>query len=205
MRFIAFVISMYGPAFTLPWWVSSKRCSLSFITIAAWTGAALQPLPAFIMGLTFELLREAGIRMETGRAGGKHCRRPGFWVKLPSGQELRCTNGYCNRYHCNMQLYSDTALICCPLPDLLIAANVWAYRHCPVNYCRVGSFVSLRSFGVHLWRICTSNLSGLKDTFIRAPLWTMFTRPKELTGIHPDQNRVRMALKIFPEDDDENE
>ena len=90
---------------------------------------------------------------------------------------------------------------------LLIAANVLGLIGIAlVSAVGLVHLCSLRSFGVPFMApFAPLNLSGLKDTFIRAPLWTMFTRPKELTGIHPDQNRVRMALEISPEDYDENE
>lgn len=43
--------------------------------------------------------------------------------------------------------------------------------------------VSLRSFGVaYLSPVTPMNRAGMKDTFIRAPLWAMLFRPKNLVG-----------------------
>jgi len=41
---------------------------------------------------------------------------------------------------------------------------------------------SLRSFGTpYLWPVAPLDLAGLKDVFIRMPLWTMSKRPKAIT------------------------
>lgn len=214
LRFIAFVISMYGPAFYVAM-VGFHQSVVPFklvVTIAA----ARQGLPfssfteAFIMGLTFELLREAGIRMP--KPVGQAVSIVGALVLGEASIRAGITGApmvivTAITAICSFILTPYTDLLPFARFALLIAANVLGLIGIAlVSAAGLVHLCSLRSFGVPFMApFAPLNLSGLKDTFIRAPLWTMFTRPKELTGIHPDQNRVRMALEISPEDYDENE
>jgi len=90
---------------------------------------------------------------------------------------------------------------------LLIAANVLGLLGISLlTSAGLIHLCSLRSFGVPFMApFAPLSLSDLKDTVIRAPVWSLFTRPKVLTDRYPGQNRVRMSLKISTEDYDENE
>jgi spore germination protein KA len=60
---------------------------------------------------------------------------------------------------------------------------------------------SLRSFGApYLSPLAPLSPADLKDTFIRAPLWSMFTRPRSMGWIDPQRQEFR--LKPHPPSED---
>lgn len=64
--------------------------------------------------------------------------------------------------------------------------------------------VSLRSLGVpYLSPLAPSTLSDLKDSVIRAPLWSMLTRPRVISGRNP--NRQKPNSMPAPPDDQKGE
>jgi spore germination protein KA len=58
---------------------------------------------------------------------------------------------------------------------------------------------SLRSFGTpYLWPVVPLNFSGLKDVFIRMPLWAMSKRPKAIVWNDFDSNNQNPGLMPSP-------
>ena len=58
---------------------------------------------------------------------------------------------------------------------------------------------SLRSFGTpYLWPVSPLNLSGIKDVFIRMPLWTMSKRPKAISRNSSDSCNQDPGLMPAP-------
>ena len=63
--------------------------------------------------------------------------------------------------------------------------------------------VSIRSFGVpYLSPVAPLNTKDMKDVFIRAPWWAMFTRPRVIGWKNPVRQKFRLMPK--PPEDDEN-
>ncbi len=214
LRFLAFGISVYGPGLYVA--LLGFHQSVIPFKLVNTIAAARQGLPfssfteAMIMGFTFELLREAGVRMPrpVGQAVsivgalvlGEAAIRAGI-----AGAPMIIVTAI--TAICSFILTPYNGLLPFARFALLIAANVLGLLGISlVTAAGLVHLCSLKSFGVPFMSpFAPLSLSGLKDTVIRAPIWSMFTRPKVLAGRYPGQNRVRMSLKISTEDYDENE
>lgn len=65
---------------------------------------------------------------------------------------------------------------------------------------------SLRSFGTpYLWPIAPFSMDGMKDTYIRVPLWAMLNRPKTIGKHNPvRQKKSGMMLSQFENNNENN-
>jgi len=214
LRYIAFAISLYGPALYVA--MLGFHQSVIPFRLVTTIAAARQGLPfdsfteAFVMGIAFELLREAGVRMP---------KPVGQAVSIVGALVLGEASIRAGIAGAPMVIVTAITAICSfiinpyygflPLARFLflIAAQVLGLLGVSLmTFAGLIHLCSLKSFGVPFMSpLAPLDLSGLKDTVIRAPIWTMFTRPKSLTGIHEYQNKIRMNLKISSEDYDDNE
>jgi spore germination protein KA len=214
LRYAAFAISVYGPALYVA--MLGFHQSVIPFRLVATIAAARQGLPfdsfteAFIMGIAFELLREAGVRMPkpVGQAVsivgalvlGEASIRAGIaGAPMVIITAITAICGFIlTPYYSFMPIARFFLLVSAQVLGLLGISLVTAAGL--IHLC------SLRSFGVPFMApLAPLNLSDLKDTIIRAPLWTMLKRPKTLTGIQEYQNRARMTPIQSFDDYDENE
>lgn len=187
LRYAAFAISVYGPALYVA--MLGFHQSVIPFRLVATIAAARQGLPfdsfteAFIMGIAFELLREAGVRMPkpVGQAVsivgalvlGEASIRAGIaGAPMVIITAITAICGFIlTPYYSFMPIARFFLLVSAQVLGLLGISLVTAAGL--IHLC------SLRSFGVPFMApLAPLNLSDLKDTIIRAPLWTMLKRPK---------------------------
>lgn len=201
-RFVAFLVALFLPAAYVAL-VTFHRDVIPFnllITIAA----AREGLPfssfteAFMMGLIFELLREAGVRMP----------RPiGQAVSIVGALVLGEAAARAGIAGAPMIMVTAMTAICSfiippfngflPAARLLavVCANILGFLGI-VIFAAFGviHLAGLRSFGVpYLFPFAPLNGADLKDTFIRVPIWAMLTRPSLIAG-ESRKNKFRISL-----------
>ncbi|GAB6098596.1 spore germination protein [Halanaerocella petrolearia] len=163
-------------------------------------------METFLMSLTYELLREAGVRMPRpiGQAvsivGGLVLGQAAVDAGVASNPVIMIT--------------ALTAIASFILPSLrgtlpiirmliLIAANILGFMG--IALVIVAFFIHLcaiRSFGVpYLAPLSPVNGMDLKDTFIRVPLWIMWTRPTSLIKEKMGKAEYRMKVDIRTKED----
>jgi spore germination protein KA len=190
IRFIAFFISILAPAV----YVALSTFHQEFIpTQLLFTMAAAHegiPFPAFIeaaiMGTVFEILREAGVRLP--RPVGQAISIVGALVIGESAVSAGLIGA---PMVIVVALTAVASFVVPPLADagvilrviLLVLAGTMGGVGIMIGLLGILiHLASLRSFGTpFLSPLAPLSPSGLKDVFIRAPLWAMFTRPKTIT------------------------
>lgn len=210
LRFIGINISLMLPALTVA--VFSFHQELIPRSLLATVAGARQELPfpifleILVMEITFELLREAGVRLPKtigqaistvgGLVIGQAAVNAGFVSPLsvivvaltaissftvpnyPAGTSLRILRFF---------LLVCSALL--GLVGLMFGLMVVLFH-----------LTSLRSFGVpYLSPIAPYSLRDLKDTIVRVPWWAMITRPRLQEGKEPE----RQARNQGPQKPDE--
>lgn len=203
IRFLSYTISVLAPATYVALTVFHQELIPTQLLISIAAGRERVPfsalLEASIMILTFDILREAGIRLPK-----------------PVGQTVSIVGALVLG-----QAVVEAGLIS-PLMVIVVALTAIASFAVPVQtdsgtvlryiYLALaglaGGFgiimgllatllhlASLRSFGTpYLWPIAPLNFSGLKDTFIRMPHWIMLKRPKAIIWRDDDSYRQKSGL-----------
>jgi len=169
-------------------------------------GIPISPfMEALFMGVVFELLREAGIRMP--RAVGQAVNIVGALVIGEAAVQAGLVSPIMVIV---VALTGITSFIVPSLSDTLpifrmlivIAANIIGFMG--ILLMLMLFFIhmcSLRSFGVPFMSpLAPLSLKDLKDTFIRAPLWMMYTRPRVLTWDN-EKAKYRMEKTIIKKED----
>ena len=189
LRFIAFFISLFGPALyvALATYHQELLPSTLLITMAASSDAL--PFPAAletgIMMLSFEILKEAGVRMP--RPIGQAISIVGALVMGQAAVEA----GLVGAPIVIVIAITAVASFATPFASEAVSLLKWVLL---VLAATMGSFgitigalaivihlSSLRSFGAdYLAPFAPYQTSDIKDTVIRAPLWAMRTRPRSL-------------------------
>ncbi|MFJ7976799.1 spore germination protein [Peribacillus sp. NPDC096379] len=198
LRFFASGISLLAPALfiAITTFHQSMLPPALIISLAAQREGV--PFPAFIeaviMEVTFEILREAGVRMP--RSIGSAMSIVGAFVIGTAAVEAGIISAMM------VIVVSITAIssFVSPSYDIAIAVRMlrFAFMALAASFGLFGITVglialilhlcSLRSFGVpYMSPIAPFNVSDQKDTFIVLPIWKMFTRPRLIN----QQNRVR--------------
>lgn len=198
LRFLAFTITLLAPSL----FIAITTYHHGMIPPALILSLAAQregvPFPAFvevvIMEVTFEILREAGIRMP--RSIGSTVSIVGAFVIGTAAVEAGIISAMM------VIVVSTTAISSFVMPnyDLGVAARIlrFVFMALAASFGLFGITVglialllhlcSLRSFGVpYMSPLGPFNLDDQKDTFIVAPIWKMFTRPRLIS----QQNMVR--------------
>jgi len=198
LRFISLNISLMFPAVTVA--IFSFHQELIPRPLLATVAGARQELPfpifmeIFIMEITFEILREAGVRLPKtvgqaistvgGLVIGQAAVNAGFvsplsvivvaLTAIASFTIPNYTAGSCIR------ISRFFLLICSGLLGLI--GMMFGLMTMLFHLC------SLRSFGVpYLTPITPYSLRDLKDTLVRAPWWAMITRPRLIEGKEPER------------------
>lgn len=170
---------------------------LALTVAASRDGIPLSPfVEALTMVITFELLREAGIRMP--RAIGQAISIVGALVIGDAAVKAGLVSTPM------VVVIAITAITSFIIPQMagalliirlfiMAAANIIGFLGILTAFSLVFIHMcSLKSFGVNYLSPLTP-LSGtdLKDTIVRFPLWAMFTRPKAFTWEHSGKAKFR--------------
>ncbi|WP_062237846.1 spore germination protein [Fictibacillus sp. FJAT-27399] len=199
LRFFAFFLSLYAPAIfiaTITFHQEMLPTEL-LITLAAQREGL--PFPAFleamIMEVSFELLREAGIRLP--KAVGQAVSIVGAIVIGQAAVEAGIVSAsmviiVAITGIANFSIPSFSLAISARLIRFILifgASFLGLYGIAVLTFLLLGHACSLRSFGVpYLSPIAPFNVQDQKDVFIRLPLWDLFRRPKMLT---PNEKRMK--------------
>ena len=198
LRFFSFGIALLAPALFIA--VTTYHQAMLppalLISLAAQREGA--PFPAFveavIMEITFEILREAGVRMP--RSIGSAMSIVGAFVIGTAAVEAGIISA------AMVIVVSITAIssFVSPTYDIAIAVRMlrFGFMAIAASFGLYGITIglialilhlcSLRSFGVpYMSPLAPFNISDQKDTFIRLPKWKMFSRPRLIN----QQNQVR--------------
>ncbi|SEM50829.1 spore germination protein KA [Candidatus Frackibacter sp. WG12] len=211
LRYISFVITLLLPALYVAV-ISFHQEMLPtplIITIAAEREGV--PFPSFVeailMGLMFEVLREAGTRMP--RPIGQAVSIVGALILGDAAVKavLTSTPMIIITALTGIGVFVipsvDMALTLIPLRFLLalLAATLGLFGILLGMLIITIHMASLRSFGIpYLSPLAPGTYQGLKDTLVRAPWWAMNTRPQLMT-----ENEVRQDINQKPQDPEDNE
>jgi len=193
LRFSSFIISVYLPAMYVA--ITSFHQTIIPFKLMITMAASREGIPfssfveSLFMILTFEVLREAGIRMP--RAIGQAVSIVGAIVL----GDAAVTAGVASApVIIVVALSGICSFIIPPLMKveailriaMLIAANIVGLLGVAVLSIVVLTYLcDKRSFGVpYLTPFAPLNISGLKDSLIVVPIWAMFTRPNAFTKGH---------------------
>lgn len=209
LRFIAFAISVLNPATYVA--VSTFHqelipTPLLFTQAAAHAGV---PFPAvvqaLIMGVFFEILREAGVRLP--RPVGQAVSIVGALVigeaAVSAGViEAPIVIMVAITAVCSFVIPAQTDVgAILRIIYLILAGTMGGFG---IMLGLIGTLIhlaSLRSFGTPYFSpLAPLTARDLKDVFIRAPIWAMFSRPR--TVAWKDSKRQQSGLKPKPSTDD---
>lgn len=210
IRYIAFGISVYGPAIFLA--LTSFHQELIptslFITLAAGVEGAPFPVlvEVIIMGLFFEIFREAGVRLPRPFGQGMT-----FVAALVVAQ-ASIAIGLVGTS--TVVVVAITAIASLVIPSqanasilirlimAILASIGGAYGILLGTLWLLAHMVSLRSFGVpYLAPVAPFNSTDFRqDVIFRSPLWAMMTRPRVFGWRNP-QRLAKVSMPSPPEDD----
>lgn len=205
LRYLAFFISLLGPSI----YIAAITFHQEMIPTALLISLAAQrdgvPFPAFVeavmMEITFEILREAGVRMP--RAIGQAVSIVGALVLGQAAVQA----GIISAAMVIVVAITGIASFAVPVFNLAIsvrllrflimvfAASTGFYGIAIIMIMIIGHLCSLRSFGVpYMAPFAPFNLSDQDDTILHFPLWARLTRP-HLTS---KKNNKRMKNHLAP-------
>ena len=161
---------------------------------------------AFFMLFTFEILREAGIRMP--RPVGSTVSIVGALVLGQSAVQAGLVSTPMVIVTAITAITGSTAttllgiLPMIRVATLIVANGMGLLGILLVNIALLIHLCSLRSFDIP-YLSPFSPLSGtdLKDTVVRVPLWSMFTRPRSLTWGRADKVKYRSKIEFRKKED----
>lgn len=209
IRFISYMISFLAPATYVALTTFHQELiptPLLFTMVAAEEGI---PFPAVVealtMGIIFEILREAGIRLP--RPVGQAVSIVGALVLGETavqagivGEPMVIVVSLTAVSSFVVPAQADSGAIL-RIVFVLLAGTMGGFG---IMLGLLGLYIhlaSLRSFGApYLSPLAPLSPADLKDTFIRAPLWSMFTRPRSMGWIDPQRQEFR--LKPHPPSED---
>lgn len=212
LRFVAFSIAILAPAIYVALTTFHQELIPTPLLLSMASAQEGVPLPAvgeaLIMGVIFEILREAGIRLPR-----------------PVGQAISIVGALVIG-----EAAVSAGLIAAPMV-IVVALTAVSSFVVPVHvdsggvlrviftilagfmggigimFGLIGVLIhlsSLRSFGTpYLSPLAPLSVGDLKDTFIRVPLWAMLTRPRTI-GWH-DPQRQEFRLKPTPPTEQDKE
>ncbi|GGG04024.1 hypothetical protein GCM10010912_55990 [Paenibacillus albidus] len=205
VRLLSFLVSLLLPSvfIALTTFQQEMIPTTLLVTLAAQREGAPFPalLEALLMELTFEVIREAGVRMP--RAIGPAISIVGALVIGQAAVEAGLVSG------AMVIVVAFTAISNFVIPYFSMAASIRLLRFILMLLAgTLGLFgilagvipilahlVSLKSFGVdYLMPYSPFYKSNMKDLLIRVPWWAMKTRPNEKSG----PNKTRQAPHQFP-------
>nr|WP_245909195.1 spore germination protein [Psychrobacillus insolitus] len=192
LRFFAFGISLLAPALYIAAITFQQEIIPPPLLISLAAQREGVPFPAFIeaviMEITFEILREAGLRMP--RVIGTAMSIVGAFVIGTAAVEAGIISA------AMVIVVSITAIssFVSPTYDIAIAGRIlrFLFMGIAASFGLYGIMValialilhltSLSSFGVpYMAPLAPYSASGQKDTFIRLPIWKLLSRPKYIS------------------------
>ncbi len=189
IRFLSYIISTLGPAIYVALTVFHQELIPTQLLISIAEGRERVPFPAILeaslMMFTFDILREAGVRLP--KPVGQTVGIVGALVLGQASVEAGLISPIM------VIVVSSTAIASFAVPAQTDSGTILRYIYLALAGIAGGFGVimgllatlihlaSLRSFGTpYLWPIAPLNLSALKDVFIRMPLWSMSKRPEAI-------------------------
>lgn len=211
LRFLAFSISLFAPAIYVALSTFNQELiptALLFTMAAAHEGVPFPAvIEALIMIVVFEILREAGVRLP--RPVGQAVSIVGALV---IGQSAVSAGLIGAPMVIVVSLTAVSSFVVPPHIDsgsilrILFLIMAGFFGGFGIGIALLGVLIhlcSLRSFGTpYLSPLAPLSLSGLKDTFIRLPIFTMLTRPSAIRST--DIERQEPGLKPSPPSEEEN-
>jgi len=206
LRFVAFGVSVLVPAL----YISLITFHHEIIPPALLISLAAQregvPFPAFveaiIMEITFEILREAGLRMP--RAIGSAMSIVGAFVIGTAAVEA----GFISAAMVIVVSITAISSFVSPSYDIAIAGRIlrFIFMALAASFGLYGILIafialvlhlcSLNSFGVpYMSPLAPLNPVGLKDSIIRFPIWDLLTRPPYISKNRIRQRRTKVNFK----------
>lgn len=198
LRLLSFLIAMLAPAFYIALTTFHQEAIPTMLLISLAAQREGVPFPAFVealmMEVTFEILREAGVRMP--RAIGQAVSIVGALVLGDAAVQAGLVSP------AMVIVVSLTAIsnFVIPAYELAIAIRLLRFLFMIIAACfglfgiTVGAIAlvlhlcSMRSFGVPIMSpFAPLQVSGLGDTFFRMPIWRQHKRPRFLSP----RNKVR--------------
>lgn len=205
MRYGAFIVSMLFPSIYIAVTTFHQEMlpTTLLITLAAQREGV--PFPAFfeavIMEITFEVLREAGVRMP--RVIGPAISIVGALVLGQAAVQA----GLVSAAMVIVVAFTAISNFVVPSFNIAIAARLirFGFMMLAASFGFFGimsgliamviHLASLRSFGIpYLAPLAPFVSSNLKDIFVRVPWWAMFTRPRLISK----KNKVRQGTDQKP-------
>ncbi|MEK5070955.1 spore germination protein [Sporosarcina sp. FSL K6-1508] len=209
LRFVSFGIALLAPSFFIAITTFHQAMLPPALLINLTAQREGVPFPAFfeamLMEFTFEILREAGVRMP--RSIGSAMSIVGAFVIGTAAVEA----GVISAAMVIVVSITAIASFVSPTYDIAIAVRLlrFGFMGIAAMFGLFGITVglialilhlcSIRSFGIpYMSPIAPFNISDQEDTFIRLPRWKMITRPRLIN----QQNKVRQqnstAAKPMP-------
>lgn len=187
VRFLSYIISILGPAIYVALTVFHQEMIPTQLLISIAEGREKVPFPAileaFLMMFTFDILREAGVRLP--KSVGQTIGIVGAIVLGRASVEAGLISPIM------VIVVSSTAIASFTVPAQTDSGTILRYIYLVLAGLAGGFGVimgllvtlfhmaSLRSFGVpYLWPVVPFDFSSLKDVFIRMPLWKLKKRTK---------------------------
>lgn len=185
VRILSYIISTLGPAIYVALTVFHQELIPTQLLISITEGRERVPFPAILeaslMIFAFDILREAGVRLP--KPVGQTVGIVGAIVLGEASVEAGLISPIM------VIVVSATAIASFAVPAQTDSGTILRYIYLALAGIAGGfgiimgllvtlvHLASLKSFGTpYLWPVAPLNLSGLKDTFIRMPLWTMSKR-----------------------------
>ncbi|MGF7184086.1 spore germination protein KA [Desulfitispora alkaliphila] len=188
VRVLAYIISLALPAFYVATINFHQQLIPFDLALSIAEGRAGVPFPpfleAFLMGLIFEILREAGVRLPkpvgqaVGIVGGLVLGEAAVTAGLvsPIMVIVAALTAIASFALPNYSLIISSTII--RLALMLLSAFMGYYGLIWGLVAVLIHLVSLRSFGVpYMSPLAPVSTGGLKDTFFRVPWWLMVSRP----------------------------
>jgi len=210
IRYTAFSISVLFPALYVALQSFHQEMIPTSLLISMAGAREGVPFPAYIeafgMGVAFEIMREAGVRMP--RPIGQSVSIVG---SLVLGQAAVSAGFISNPMVIVVALTAISGFVVTALTDAMAFMRLF-FLFCATSLGFFGllmgilfieiHLMKLRSFGIpYLYPVAPMNFEELKDVFIRAPLWTQIFRPRLLS-----KNQVRgRSSKPSPSKNQRNE
>lgn len=203
LRFVAFFIGLLGPSLYIAITTFHQEMLPTQLLLSLIAQREGVPFPAFVeallMELTFEILREAGVRLP--RSVGQAVSIVGALVIGQAAVEAGIVSA------AMVIVVAVTAISSFASPAYNLAISIRMLRF--IFMCLAASFglygiligliamnlhlASLRSFGIpYISPLAPFNLADQKDMILRFPRWSMRTRPR----LFSQKNKNRMSNTI---------
>ena len=210
LRFTALFISEFAPALYVALTTYHQEMIPPALLVSMAAAKEGTPFPAFveamIMGIIYEILKEAGVRLP--RPVGQAVSIVGALVIGESavsagliGAPMVIVVAITAISSFVVSSISDTLSIM-RLLYVILAGFLGLFGIMIGIAGFLTHMVSLRSFGIpYLSPVAPITMKDMKDVFVRAPWWAMFTRPRVIGWKNP----VRQKYRLIPEPPDDKE